>query len=103
MRILLCCNAGMSSSIIVKNMRKAAERRGLDAYISSLPNAEIRNEKNKWDICLVGPQLKYTVENIKATLNIPVESIDPRIYALADGEKALDLALKLYDGQDENE
>ena len=46
-------------------------------------------------MCLVGPQLVYAVNNIKSILNIPVASIEPRVYALADGDKALDFAIEL--------
>ena len=57
MKILLCCNAGMSSSILVKKIREAAERRGMDLTITAVPSASIRDEVGKWDVCLVGPQL----------------------------------------------
>ena len=90
MKILLCCNAGMSSSILVKKIREAAERRGMDLTI--------RDEVGKWDVCLVGPQLVYAVANIKSQLNIPVASVEPRTYAMADGDKALDFAISLVEG-----
>lgn len=98
MNILLCCNAGMSSSILVKKIKAAAEKRGMDINIQAVANAAIREEVGKWDVCLVGPQLVYAVPNIKAQLNIPVASVEPRTYAMADGDKALDFALNLVKG-----
>lgn len=98
MNILLCCNAGMSSSILVKKIKAAAEKRGMDINIRAVANAAIREEVGKWDVCLVGPQLVYAVPNIKAQLNIPVASVEPRTYAMADGDKALDFALNLVKG-----
>lgn len=98
MKILLCCNAGMSSSILVKKIREAAERRGMDLTITAVPSAAIRDEVGKWDVCLVGPQLVYAVANIKSQLNIPVASVEPRTYAMADGDKALDFAISLMEG-----
>lgn len=98
MKILLCCNAGMSSSILVKKIREAAEKRGMDITITAVANAAIKDEVGKWDVCLVGPQLVYAVSNIKAQLNIPVASVEPRVYAMADGDKALDFALGLLKG-----
>ena len=98
MKILLCCNAGMSSSILVKKISEAAEKRGMDLTITAVPNAAIREQVGKWDVCLVGPQLVYAVANIKSVLNIPVASVEPRIYALADGDKALDFAISLMEG-----
>lgn len=98
MKILLCCNAGMSSSILVKKIREAAEKRGMEITINAVANAAIKDEVGKWDVCLVGPQLVYAVNTIKAQLNIPVASVEPRIYAMADGEKALDFAIGLLEG-----
>ena len=98
MKILLCCNAGMSSSILVKKIRDAAEKRGMDLEITAVASAAVKDEIGKWDVCLVGPQLSFAVANIKAQLNIPVASIEPRVYALADGDKALDFAKSLIEG-----
>ena len=88
MKILICCNAGMSSSIIMKKMKDAAEKRNMELTCEAVPNAGISDEIGKWDVCLVGPQLVYAV-------NKPVASIEPRVYALADGDKALDFAIEL--------
>ena len=73
MKILICCNAGMSSSIIMKKMKDAAEKRNMELTCEAVPNAGISDE----------------------ILNIPVASIEPRVYALADGDKALDFAIEL--------
>ena len=67
----------------------------MDITIKAVASASIKDEVGKWDVCLVGPQLVYAVESIKEQLNIPVASIEPRVYALADGDKALDFAMSL--------
>lgn len=95
MKILLCCNAGMSSSILVKKIRDVAEKTGEDIEVSAVANASIKNEVGKWDVCLVGPQLVFAVDSIHQQLNIPVASIEPRAYAMADGAAAIELAKKL--------
>ena len=92
MKILLCCNAGMSSSILVKKIRDVAEKTGEDIEVSAVANASIKNEVGKWDVCLVGPQLVFAVDSIHQQLNIPVASIEPRAYAMADGAAAIELA-----------
>ena len=69
MKILLCCNAGMSSSILVKKIRDVAEKTGEDIEVSAVANASIKNEVGKWDVCLVGPQLIYAVDSIHQQLN----------------------------------
>ena len=70
MKILLCCNAGMSSSILVKKIRDVAEKTGEDIEVSAVANASIKNEVGKWDVCLVGPQLVFAVDSIHQQLNI---------------------------------
>lgn len=95
MKILLCCNAGMSSSILVKKIKEAADKRGMELTITAVPSSAVKDEVGKWDVCLVGPQLKFAVDNLKKQLNIPVASVEPRMYALADGDGALDFALGL--------
>lgn len=95
MKILLCCNAGMSSSILVSKIRSAGEKRNMDITIKAVASSSIKDEVGKWDVCLVGPQLVYAVESIREQLHIPVASVEPRTYALADGDKALDFAAAL--------
>lgn len=95
MRILLCCNAGMSSSILVKKIKMAASNRGMEIEIKAVANSRVKEEVGKWDVCLVGPQLSYAVDTLKVKLNIPVAGIEPAAYAIADGEKVLDFALNL--------
>ena len=85
MKILLCCNAGMSSSILVKKIRDVAEKTGEDIEVSAVANASIKNEVGKWDVCLVGPQLVFAVDSIHQQLNIPVASIEPREYNIEPG------------------
>ena len=63
MKILLCCNAGMSSSILVKKIRDVAEKTGEDIEVSAVANASIKNEVGKWDVCLVGPQWIQFINN----------------------------------------
>ena len=59
MRVLLCCNAGMSSSILVKKMKQVAESRGVEIEIKAIASQGVKEEKGKWDVCLVGPQIVY--------------------------------------------
>ncbi len=95
-RILLCCSAGMSTSILVAKMQKEAEARGLELDIFAEANTDIGRFNGKVDVCLVGPQIKYAVPAIQEQLpEISVEAIDMRVYGLGDGAKALDRALEL--------
>lgn len=93
MKILIVCNGGMSSSILMKKMRQAAEKAELDVVIEARPNSGLEDEIGKWDVCLLGPQIVYALDHVKKILGIPTESVETRVYALADGEKALEQAI----------
>jgi PTS system cellobiose-specific IIB component len=95
MKVLIVCNGGMSSSILMKKMRIAAEKAEMDVVIEARPNSGLDEEIGKWDVCLLGPQIIYALENVKKILGIPTASVDTRVYALADGKKALDQAIAL--------
>lgn len=95
MKILLCCNAGMSSSILVKKIKDVASKNGEDIEVAAVASSAVKDEVGKWDVCLVGPQMMFAVNSIKEQLNIPVASIEPRIYAMADGAAVIEFAKKL--------
>ena len=95
-RILLVCSAGMSTSLLVVKMQDEAALRGMDVDIQAHGNSDIQRLKSDFDVCLVGPQIKFSIDQIAADLApMPVEVIDMRIYGLADGAGALDQALLL--------
>lgn len=94
--ILLVCSAGMSTSLLVSKMEKAAAARGIECNIQAHANSDIARFDGKFDVCLVGPQIRYAQADLKKSLpNIEVEVIDMRVYALGDGDAALDQALSL--------
>ena len=88
MKILVVCNAGMSSSILVKNIMEYAASISVEAHSS----ASVSEQVGKWDVCLVAPQIMYAVDDIKGKLNIPTAAVDMRAYAIADGKAAYEQA-----------
>ena len=50
MKIMLCCNAGMSTSLLVQKMQKEAASRGMDATIEARPMNEAMDHINEADI-----------------------------------------------------
>ncbi|MDO4467845.1 MAG: PTS sugar transporter subunit IIB [Bacillota bacterium] len=97
MKILLCCNSGMSSSILVKKMKDAAQIIGEDIVIKAIPGSAIGEEVGLWDLCLVGPQLVYAVSVYQELLNIPVAAIDAKMYSMADGEGIIRFAREILE------
>ena len=61
MRIMLACNAGMSTSLVVAKMQDAAKAQGKDYKIWAVEQGEIQNELGNFDVLLLGPQaVSYT-------------------------------------------
>lgn len=95
-KILLACNAGMSTSLLVTRMEKNAQERGIDLKITAVGVIEAESIMHDWDIVLLGPQVRHQLKMFekKANGKIPVEVIDMRDYGLMNGEKVLNSALK---------
>ncbi|MCT1176613.1 PTS sugar transporter subunit IIB [Pediococcus pentosaceus] len=93
--IMLVCAAGMSTSLLVSKMQKAAEAEGVDVEIFATAASDADNklaEKNP-DILMLGPQVRYLEGNFKEKLDIPVEVINMQDYGMMNGEKVLKEAL----------
>ena len=98
--ITLVCNAGMSTSLLVRNMQKSAIEQGIEADIIAIPDSELesRAENFKIDVVLLGPQVRYLKNRISKLLEpkgVPVETIPPADYGTMNGKNVLYLALKL--------
>lgn len=94
--ILLVCNAGMSTSILVEKMKKVAIEKGIEAKIWALSSTEAKNNKEDVDAVLIAPQLKFAVKDIQNSFqDKPIEVIDMRVYGTIDGDRALNQALNL--------
>ena len=96
MHIVLCCNQGMSTSMLVKKMREAAAKNGVDVQIDAYPISEIEEKAPDAAVILLGPQVRFELNRVKGLFpNIPVESINPQDYGLVRGENVLNHAIEL--------
>lgn len=98
--ITLVCNAGMSTSLIVKKMKESAQKQGIEVDIIAIPDSELEERANKYqiDVVLLGPQVRYLKNKISKMLEpkgIPVEVISPVDYGTMNGKNILDVAIKL--------
>ncbi|MGT2715037.1 PTS sugar transporter subunit IIB [Streptococcus respiraculi] len=97
--IMLVCNAGMSTSMLVTKMLKAASDKGIAASIWAVPISEVADEvANKTiDALLVGPQVKFMLDEYKEKYepDIKVGDINMVDYGTMNGANVLDFALKL--------
>lgn len=97
-KILLVCNAGMSTSILVKKMQEAAKEMSIEASIEAKSLADAKNEIAEADIILLGPQIRYELDNVKKVAGTtPVEAINMMDYGMMNGKKVLEHALSVID------
>ena len=99
-KIMLCCSAGMSTSLLVKKMVAEAEKRGLEVDINAFGVAEFEQQVGQYQVVLLGPQVKYMQKDLQQKANaygIKVEPINMMDYGMQKGGAVLDFALSLID------
>ncbi|EGT3601913.1 PTS sugar transporter subunit IIB [Clostridium perfringens] len=98
--ILLVCSAGMSTSLLVTKMQKAAANQNFDVKIYAVSASELllEAENNSIDVILLGPQVRYMEDELKnreVLKNIPIAVINMIDYGMMNGEKVLEFAKDL--------
>ena len=97
-KILLICDAGMSTGIIVKKMKAAAEAKGIETEIKAVGLAKFQDNLDSYDVFLLGPQVKFRKDELNAIAverGKKVEVINSMDYGMMKGEKILDFAIGL--------
>ena len=98
MRIMLACNAGMSTSLVVAKMQDAAKAQGKDYKIWAVEQGEIQNELGNFDVLLLGPQVRHILRRVTKLVAV-VDVIDGPSYGRCDGAAVLKQAEDLYAGK----
>lgn len=98
--IMLACSAGMSTSLLVSKMQKAAEAASKDYKIFATSASDIDNqlENGSVDVLMLGPQVGYMKGDVKKKTDakgIPMDVINMQDYGMMNGEKVLASAEKL--------
>ena len=97
-RLLLVCGAGMSSSLLVRYTQQAAKELGEEMEVWAVPRGLAAQQAGKCDVCLVGPQIRFEIKNIRKELpDIPVEMIEMRSYGTMDGKAIVKHAKSLVE------
>ncbi|MDT2596307.1 PTS sugar transporter subunit IIB [Enterococcus dongliensis] len=101
-RIMLVCAAGMSTSLLVTKMEKAAEAEGVESEIFAVSASEadtkLEDTSKPVDVLLLGPQVRFMKNQFETKLadqGIPVAVIDMKDYGMMNGEAVLTTALNL--------
>lgn len=98
--IMLVCSAGMSTSLLVTKMQKAAEEKGIDSDIFAVSASDADNQlaSKDVDVLLLGPQVRFMKADFEKRLEpkgIPLEVINMADYGMMNGEKVLQQAITL--------
>lgn len=97
-QITLVCAAGMSTSMLVQKMQKAAQAQNIDVEIRATSESSFKEYADKTDVLLIGPQVGYLENDFKEKYEpqgIKVSVINTADYGMMNGEKVLADALAL--------
>lgn len=97
--ILLVCNAGMSTSILVKKMKEVAAEQNIEASILAIADSEINAHWQQAQVILLGPQVSYLRAKMEGIVgnSIPVEAINMLDYGRINGQAVLAAAIALIE------
>lgn len=94
--ILLACNAGMSTSLLVQKMQAEAKGQGLDVSIAAYPLNKALEHVDTADVLLLGPQIAYAKKDAEAAAGSTPGAVIAKVdYGRMNAKKILADALKL--------
>lgn len=93
--VLLCCQ-GMSTSMLVSKMQKAAADQGLEYDIAAHPIASASSVAADADLILLGPQVRFQQSKVQKELpDRKIEIIDMKSYGMMDGNGVVNQCKKI--------
>ena len=96
MKLMLVCNAGMSTSMLVSKIERAAKEQGIELEVAAFPLTQAEKAINDWDVVMLGPQVRHCLPQLKkATDKTPIEVIDMKDYGTMNGKAVFEMAKKL--------
>ena len=93
-KVMLVCNAGMSTGILAKRIEEASEGK---LQVRAYGEAEYADNLEGVELILVGPQLRHQISTIEKNVTVPVKSIPPQYYGLMDGKGVFKEITKLLE------
>ena len=90
MKILLICANGLSTSILMNKMQKWGKEKNIELEVRAVPMSEYLHVYKNFDCILIGPQISYQYNEIKANaIDVPVEKISPMDYGMSNVENIM--------------
>ena len=88
-RVLVCCNTGVTTSLLVAKIKAVAEARGLEIEIEALPISAAADHISDADAVLLGPQVGFAKEAFEEAGAKNVRVITTEDYATQNAENIL--------------
>ncbi|CCJ67071.1 MULTISPECIES: PTS sugar transporter subunit IIB [Leuconostoc] len=92
--IMLACAAGMSTSLLVANMQKAAaaQEKDYDIFATSTSDVDAKLKEKHPDVVMLGPQVAYMKNEVKGhtdAAGVPMDVINMMDYGMMKGDNVL--------------
>lgn len=91
-KIMLVCNAGMSTGMLAKRIQEASNG---TLEVKAYGEAEYMEHVEGVSLILVGPQIRHQIPTIEKQVSIPVKGIAPQFYGMMDGKGVYKDIIKL--------
>ncbi|MEG0526934.1 MAG: PTS sugar transporter subunit IIB [Longicatena sp.] len=99
MKVLLVCNQGMSTGMLVERMKEFGDE---NDYVEAVPVTRISKVIEDFDVVLIGPQIRYKFDEINQVVQEHkkvVEMVEMSAYGMMDGKAVMAQAKALYEGR----
>ena len=95
-RILLCCTAGLTTTMFANKLAEAAKTLSLDYSFEALPLAQAQEQGGDYDVVLLAPQVAYQRSEVAAAFPEAVVVVIPaKVFAAYDAGAALKMVMHL--------
>lgn len=100
-KIMVCCEAGVTSSKLVEALKQEAQNNGIKLMIWSVARSGLSLSWSEADCILLTPQISGSYNEVVATVNnsVAVLKIDETAFIQCDATKILSEALNSIKGQ----
>ncbi|WP_028044463.1 PTS sugar transporter subunit IIB [Candidatus Stoquefichus massiliensis] len=95
LKIVLCCSAAMSTSLLVEKINHAAKEENISIEICATGLNDIETVAKNASIILMAPQVQYAKKHIKKMFSqIPVIDVSTRDYGTMNGHSVFALIMQ---------
>ena len=100
MKVLMLCAGGMSSSIVVKKIRRYAAEHDIDFTLKATGVSSYEELASAYDVILLAPQAQYYLKRVRENTGKPAEVIEPAHYGIGDAAAIVNQAMRLFRSTD---